>query len=265
MCFHILLPYALSKQQLLLTAFKLLVLLQPFLCTFSPLVLGVAFMFWPLFVMKFSKCLLQINPLHILFPRNKMQMAVCSLCEVWDSGLQKAAEHNSKPKFHTHISFVHFTSRLELYGLVLVCVQGVSSESACPLHTSTWPLHTQAGSCTFWRVPSGSSGSYWISSFFFPPDVLITLHLKICRESTVFKMVCSLLFLERLPLKYASVLDDSTMEKILFNRQFAHKNERSWLDNKVNFIIKTLAENKIEWFCEGDSLLFVQLWIDLTQ
>lgn len=128
-----------------------------------------------------------------------MQMTVCSLCEVWDSGFQQATEHNSGPKFCTHISFVRFPSRLEPYALVLVCVQGVSSASACPLHTSTWPLHTQAGSCTFWRLPNGSPGSYWISFFF--PDVLIMLHLKICRQSTVFKMVCSLPFFGMVPLK----------------------------------------------------------------
>lgn len=39
------------------------------------------------------------------------------------------------------------------------------------------------------------------------------------------------------------------MTKVLHNHQFAHKNKWSQLDNKVNFIIKTLAENKIEWFC----------------
>lgn len=262
MYFHISPPYALPKQQELLNTFKLLVL-QPFPCTFSPLVLDVGSMFRPLFVMKFSKYSLQMHPLHISFPRNEMQMTVCSLCEVWDSGFQQATEHNSGPKFCTHISFVRFPSRLEPHALVLVCVQGVSSASACPPQTSTWPLHTQAGSCTFWRLPNGSSGSYWISFFF--PDVLIMLHLKICRQSTVFKMVCSLPFLEWFPLECVSVLDNSTMGKVLFNRPLSHKNERSWLANKVNFIIKTLAENNIEWFCQGDGLLFVQLWIDLVQ
>lgn len=45
MYFHILLPWALAKQLLLMAAFKLLVWLQPFPGMFAPLILDVGFMF----------------------------------------------------------------------------------------------------------------------------------------------------------------------------------------------------------------------------
>lgn len=143
MYFHILLPYTLPKQQQLLTAFKLLVLSQPFPCTFSPLVLGVAFMFQPFFVIKFPQYLLQINPLHISFPRNKMQMTVCSLCEVWVSGLQQAAEHNSEPKFYTHISFCAFHFQAgTVWPRSCLCARGLFRVSVPTSHLHMTPSHS---------------------------------------------------------------------------------------------------------------------------
>lgn len=52
-----------------------------------------------------------------------MQMTVCSLCDVWDTGLQQAVGHTNEPKFILMFFFVcvHFTPMLGPSGLVMIC------------------------------------------------------------------------------------------------------------------------------------------------